>query len=112
MITAHEINDAYSQLARASETYFQAAELEIGSKTELDTETVKAIADGRIDGKNEAIRQGQAKELFAELHETHEANGQHARLAHHRLDLARLEVERIRALLRLAELAALPSRPA
>lgn len=106
MITAQEINTAYTALASATEDYTDAAELEINSKATLDKAILVATARGQIDGKNEQARLAQARELLADrfaLNEAHAADTRRARLI---LDLARIEVERVRALLRLNELAA------
>lgn len=104
MITQHDINNAYSGLTFALQTHWQTAELTINSKIELETGIADATYDGRIDGKNETIRAAQARELFPELFTAYENNERHERRTKHQLDMAKLEVERVRALMRLAQL--------
>ena len=103
MITVTDINNAYTRLAQAAQDNYKATELEIESGVELERELLAAINDGRIDGKNEQQRQAKARELFAELHQAHEQNGRNARCYKFQLDMARLEVERIKMLFRALE---------
>lgn len=104
MITAEELTAAYQNLARLMTQAHTAARQEIDAKSELERRRLAAIADGTIDGKNAELREASARQVLADLYETCEQAERVASDAKLALDLARLEVERVRALLRLAEL--------
>ena len=101
LINSDVINEAYSNLAIALRDHaFTAVGLQ-RAKEELETEILQAIHGGVIDGRNEQQRQAQARELFPQLFDNvamRTAEEQDAKLAY---DLAKIEVERVRALLRL-----------
>ena len=97
------INSAYGRLMTATEEAHGIGERLIEEEAKLNRDKAKALADGIIDGKNEAAREGQAFALFINQYAEVDSLAKVNRLAKLRLDLARLEVERVRALLRLLE---------
>lgn len=106
MITETELNAAYVNLTSAMTQAHAAARAEVDAKRGLEKARLAAITDGRIDGKNAELREAAAREALADLYaslEEAERVASDARLA---LDLAKLEVERVRALLRITEVAA------
>ena len=101
-----KIRYAYSLLSSATSEYHEAAERAILAKSALERARLGGLANGTIEGKNAELREASAMERLADLYaelETAEGEERSARLW---LDLARLGVEEIHALLRLAEIQA------
>ena len=101
-----KIRYAYGLLSSATSEYHEATEQAIMARSALERAKLGGLASGAIEGKNAELREASARKqlagLYAEL-ETAEKEERSARLW---LDLARLGVEEIRALLRLAEIQA------
>ncbi len=105
MISPTDITARYTALADAKRHYAAAATEEIAAERALEDARLRAIADGRITGKNEAERAASAQTVLADLIEAHRAAQDCARAARLEMDLAALDVEALRAELRLMELA-------
>ena len=92
-----------SQKARAE--LFAAAENAIESKSDLEKAKYQALVGGVIDGKNEEIRKAQLREHldadFSQLEEMEKLE----RKAQHEFIVASIEVDTVKTLLRIAELA-------
>ena len=108
----HEINKAYDKLSKATNAAFEVGQIAIAARVALDTAKLQGLADGTISGKNADMREASAREVLAEIYASAEAADEAAKETRHTLDLARIEVERVRALLRLAELWATSYKPA
>lgn len=94
------ISDAYERLKGARLALWEAAEQTIRARLNLEKERAARLMTGEIAGKNEGEREARARELLHSLYEAverAEAEERRARLEH---DLAKLEVERVEAVLR------------
>lgn len=94
------ISGAYERLKEARVRLWEAAEQAIRARLALEKERAARLMTGEIAGKNESEREARARELLHSLYaavETAEAEERQARLEH---DLAKLEVERVEAVLR------------
>ena len=104
MITATHIDTAYAELRSAMRTHQEWAQMLAEAKHELETTKRQGLANGTIEGKNPEMREAAAQQMlsahYAAVAEL-ESAGSKAQLV---LDLAKLEVERIRLHLRYAEL--------
>jgi len=103
-IHATEINEAYAELARAQKDAHAQMEQAVEAKAELDRNLLSGLADGTIDGKNQAMRDACAAQVLKQEFAALDIAEINARAAKLNLDLAHTEVHRIQALLRLAEL--------
>ena len=97
MTTYEALKDAVGQAFRASEAAGLAKEV-------FETARGALMLEGRLDGKNEAQREAQAREMLADLYSSLTAAEKAARVTKNAMDLARLDVELVRAQLRLMEL--------
>lgn len=100
-----EIKQAYKRMSVALLDAYDMTEEMLTARAAVTLAVGEAVLDGRIDGKNEIAREAQARRLFpAEYKRLDETEGW-ARAARHRIEMQRLEVDEVRARLRLAELA-------
>jgi len=104
MIAVSEINDAYHELNRTQRGAYLQAERAIQAKANLEIKLLHRLADGSIEGKNQQLRDAAALALLADDYAALEIAEADSRAAKLELDLAWTEVNRIKALLRLAEL--------
>ena len=104
MVTQTEIDKAYEELKEAYDWMHAAGEIEIQTKNDIEKKRLRYLADGIIDGKNQAMREASAAEVLKKELETLETVERDARAARLNLDIAKAEVSRVQALLRLAEL--------
>lgn len=103
MITAEDINNAYASQAAAKHDHAEFNRLVIDTKAEIARLRAQATAAGTLTGNNPDEREACARTLFHNQYAalaTWEAKVLPAQLA---LELAEIEVERVRALLRLEE---------
>jgi len=98
------IENAYSYLEKATKDAYAAGENSISKKELYDQSVAKAYAGGEVQGKNQAERDGWIAEHFQPEAENLFAAQEQERKAKLNLELARIEVEKTRALLRLMEL--------
>ena len=98
------IDLTYKVLKGKMKEHHRAAGLAILTRAMLEKAKLARLADGTIAGKNEQLREASARELLPHLHRDYEDAEDGEREAKLQLDLARIEVERVRALLRLAEI--------
>lgn len=106
MLTIEAITTSYEALKAAVLTAFDANETAIATKNALEAMRLSMIMTGEIDGKNEAQREAQARQLLDTKYEAVELSESAARRAKTELEIARLDVEAQRAQLRLMEVAA------
>lgn len=105
-LTAGTIKSAYQTLQAAKRSYAAAAAAETECERRLEDARLRAIADGRITGKNEAERAAMSHMLLADLIAEFQSRQDRTREARLAMELAALEVECLRTELRLLELAA------
>jgi hypothetical protein len=106
MITQDEIVIAYQRLAETTEALYEANEIEITCRSKLANAKLCGLADGTIEGRNADLREAKARELLADEYEALYAAESSTRANNLEFELARIEVENVRARLRLAELVA------
>lgn len=103
-IEISKIDLAYAQLSTQKVAVYEAAEALVDAKAELDNKVAVLINTGQIVGKNQQERDAKTQELCApELNKVFELQKEYdeAKLEH---ELASLEVERLRLLIRLIEI--------
>lgn len=105
MINESKITQAYEIVATATRRAHETGECVATARFNLETAKLQALYDGRIDGKNEEQRKAASFVMFATLQQELEVCERENRQAKFEFELARLELERARALLRLMELA-------
>lgn len=105
MLTNEVLGSVYGALKAAVLDAYEAGEGAIAAKNALEATRLAMLMTGEIDGKNEAQREAKARELLAAEYDGLESAEAQARRARVGLDLAKLDVELVRAQLRLAELA-------
>ena len=105
-ITFKQIDDVHASLADALRAAQDAAEQAIAVKVALEKARAALVHDGDVAGKNEAEREADLRHKLAGQYALLEKNERVARVARHRVELARLEVDALRMQLRVAELAA------
>jgi hypothetical protein len=103
MITFTDLTNAYDKLAVATAVAFETGETAANAKRILEVAHADALTAGRIDGKNTEQREALARQILADEFAALDAAATAARHSRHELEMARIEVERVRALLRLAE---------
>lgn len=110
MITEAMINKAYAGLVRAQLAYSDAARAFAESKSILDAKVARATVTGVVTGTNDKSRLVSAMEVYAEDFQATGTLEGIADEAKFHLTLAQIEVERVRLLMRYAELQAGISR--
>jgi CRISPR/Cas system CMR-associated protein Cmr1 (group 7 of RAMP superfamily) len=103
VISESSITTAYDALTNARRELWGATERATRARMDLEKERGARILTGEIVGKNEAERDARARELLTSLFEAVEAAEVDERSARMTFDLARIEVERIDAVLRLIQ---------
>jgi hypothetical protein len=103
-INPETINIAYSELSDAVMDYQDAANSEELANADLKTLIAEATANGDIEGKNQAARDAAARTMFADQYHVLSNMSIKTRAVKLRLDLAKIEVERIKTMLRVMEL--------
>lgn len=103
-LTSEAIEAAYEALKAAVIAAFDAGEAAIAARTALEAMRLSMLMTGEIAGKNEAEREAKARQLLEEKYEGVDVCEALARREKTALELARLDVERVRAELRLMEL--------
>lgn len=106
MIQEVEITQSYKRLAEALRNAQEVTEHAIKTKAAVSALVAEATFDGRIDGKNEVARDAQARRLFADDYKNLDDAESWVRQVRHWVELQRLEVDAVRARLRLAEVLA------
>jgi len=102
-----KINNAFEELELAKKELFSAGERAIEKKAALEWRKVDAMQNGEIEGKNAEAREAAAKSLLAPEYEALELAEKDERKARFDYDVAHIEVERVRSILRLLEVTGL-----
>ena len=101
-LTPENVNQAHVAQAEARNAIFDAITARDQLKAQLKTQKAQAVADGRISGKNEDVREAQAREIFAAEYASLAQAEMELDKAQLAFDLAEIEVKRQRALICLA----------
>jgi hypothetical protein len=105
MLTIDTLTAVYDALKAATAEAFTTGEAAGIARDAFEMSKTALLLAGKLDGKNEAAREAQAREALAPLFTTMQAADQAARVKKHVQEMARLDVELKRAQLRLLELA-------
>ncbi len=98
---------AYFDLMGKQQKVFEAGESAIAARELYERAKARAMLDGTLNGSNDAKREEQARQMFAEQYEALRAAERDERKARFEFEAAKLQVERLRAELRLSELISL-----
>lgn len=103
-MTKETIGAVYEALKVAVVNAFDAGEAAIAAKNSLEAMRLSMLMTGEIDGKNEAQREAKARQILEEKYGALEICEAEARRTRTALEVAKLNVEQVRAQLRLMEL--------
>ena len=103
-LTTEVIDTIYTELAQATTAHDTAAAEIIDNETDLKILVAEAVNNGDVTGKNAQQRDAAAREMFRDQYETLAAQKRDLAPLRLRLDLAKIEIEKARATLRLMEL--------
>jgi hypothetical protein len=103
-MTKETIGAAYEALKAAVVAAYDAGEAAIVAKSSLEAMRLSMLMTGEIDGKNETQREAKARQLLEEKYDALEICEAEARRTRAALEVAKLNVEQVRAQLRLMEL--------
>ena len=95
---------AFENLTSARTALFTAAEVTIMEKFLLEQQRAEVTASGKIDGKNAETREAQVREILADQYLKLATAENAERLARRDFDLASMEADAVRTLVRIAEL--------
>ncbi len=104
-LTEQEIDEATANLTTCIEDYSHASAHLILTKDNLEVCKLEKLASGEIDGKNAELREACARVLLKDQYIALIYAEEQERQYRLKLDLARLGWERIKLILRLAEVA-------
>lgn len=95
---------AFENLTSARIELFTSAEITIMEKFLLEQQRSETMVSGKVDGKNAETREAQVRELLADQYLKLATAEKSERLARRDFDLASMEADAVRTLLRIAEL--------
>jgi len=95
---------AFENLSSARTALFTAAEVTIMEKFLLEQQRAEATASGKIDGKNAETREAQVRELLEDQYLKLAVAENTERITRRDFDLASMEADAVRTLVRIAEL--------
>ena len=95
---------AFTNLEMSRTALFTAAEAAITAKADLENAKYQALIGGVIDGKNAEIREAQLKSHLEAYYAKLELAEKAERGARHGFEMASIEVDTVKTLLRIAEL--------
>ena len=104
LIKVSTIEIAFSDMVESKKEHYRTAEKLANAKAELEKQKLIGLADGTIDGKNAELREASAREKLADLYANAEKAEAAEREARLNLDISQIEVDRLKTILRLAEL--------
>lgn len=100
-----EINIAYSNLRKAEKDFAEISLQYEMAKTELEAKRLDGLATGLITGSNADKREAAARAILSSEYSKVKRFKEKSALAKMKLDDARIEVERVRAIVRVYEIA-------
>jgi len=95
---------AFENIKSARSDLFTATEKALYFKVTLDTDEASAMASGQFDGKNAETRKAQAREFFNDKYMELATAENGERTARYHFDIAQVDVDTVKTLLRIAEL--------
>lgn len=101
-LTSQSVHLAHTALADARCAIFHTITVRDQIKALIKAQKAQAVSDGRISGKNEDVREAQAREIFAADYEALTDAEKELDSAQLEYDLADIEVKRLRALICMA----------
>ena len=104
MVTEKDIESAYNMLRNCLHRYQEADWNRAEYKAYVEKRTHQLFLAGKADGRNARIREAQVENILEEEHEMLYRLERKAEAAKQDLDLARIDVEKLRLLMRLYEL--------
>ena len=99
-----QVKEVYKNLKQKLINAYDVGEQVIAKKANLDVDIAKAYASGEVEGKNQKERYGWVANRFEDQVFELSVFEKESNLRKHELELARIDVEEMRALLRLKEL--------
>ena len=99
------VEETYGDLFEVTDSYLNASQNVIEFDRDLKVSINQAVANGEVFGKNQTERDAATQSLFGERFDKLNALKDNESSYRTDLDLVRIRVERVRALLRLLELA-------
>lgn len=99
-----QVNKAFDHLKDRRDNLFTASENVIGAKLSLELAKAGALLSGKIDGKNAEIRDAQVAALVKLETENVKLYEMNERASRFQYEIAQLELERVKMLLRILEL--------
>ena len=97
-------SQAFANMTEARQQLFAQTENAITTKADLENAKYQALIGGVIDGKNAEIREAQLKQHLEADYAKLDTAERTERAARHQFDLASIEVDTVKTLLRIAEL--------
>ena len=97
---------AFENIKKKRDELFTATEKALYFKITLETEEASAMAAGQFDGKNAETRKAQARDFFNDKYMELATAEKNERAARYHYDIAALDVDTVKTLLRIAELQA------
>jgi len=105
MVKPEEIQSAYEAVKKATAATFEAGLKFTAAKDALDRDILQATADGLIEGKNETERKAAAYTRFDQNYHQVDQLEKTYKVETNNLALARIHLDCLRDLLRMAEVA-------
>ncbi len=96
---------AFENVRETRAQLFTSAECAIEAQQALDMDKGAAMVSGKFDGKNAETREAQAREFLAGQYGAVEECGRKERLARFKFEVAQIDLETVKTLLCIAELA-------
>ncbi len=103
-LTEAVISEAYQKLSKARFDHWQSHERLLRRRAEFQKARANCIADGQLEGRNETIREAQARQLLPDQFAAIELAEIEERQAAIGVELCRIEIERVQALIRYLSL--------
>lgn len=97
----NKLTQAYAQRKRVEVNFYLANKYALEAKRHLEETVLKATASGEIEGKNAKEREANAREKFVVMFQHSEDASDKAQGEKLRMDLAQINVDLVRALIRL-----------
>jgi len=96
--------NAFKNMQAALDKSFVAAGSTIDARQSLEADKSAALVSGKIDGKNEEIRKAQLRDALEGQYQAVAEMEHNERLAMYNLEKARIEIDTVKTMLRIAEL--------
>lgn len=111
VVSYQDVKRVYENLRTSKISAATLAKIEADDKAAYENARAAGLLNGTISGKNEAERDAAARQVCAAELATWQRSTDDARLSRHQLDMAALDVEELRLLVRLDEVEAFAGKP-